>query len=72
MGHAAKCRHPGGDRRAAYGSPAKANIKHKACSCMPFLHSLNKEHSLGTQKRQANGMLVSLIFLYIKWSYHCH
>ena len=24
MGHAAKCRHPGGDWRAAYGSPAKA------------------------------------------------
>ena len=33
MGHAAKCRHPGGDRRAAYGSPAKAKTVAMAWPC---------------------------------------
>ena len=42
------------------------------CSFMPFLHSLNKEHSLGTLECQANGMLVLPIsFLYIKWPNRC-
>ena len=34
------------------------DIKGMSCSFVPFLHSLNKEHSLGTQECQANGMLV--------------
>ena len=33
MGHATKCRHPGGDRRAAYVSPAKANTVAMAWPC---------------------------------------
>ena len=33
MGHAAKCRHPGGDWRAAYGSPAKAKMVAMAWPC---------------------------------------
>ena len=38
------------------------------CSFMTFLHSLNKEHSLGTHECQANGMLVlPIYFLHIKW-----
>ena len=34
-------------------------IKCMACSFTLFLPSLNKEHSLGTHERQADGMLVS-------------
>ena len=33
MGHAEKCRHPGGDQRAAYGSPAKAKTVALARPC---------------------------------------
>ena len=43
-----------------------------AYNFMPFLHSLNEKHSLGAHGRQANGMLVSPIFLCIKWPHHCH
>ena len=33
MGHAEKCRHPGGDQRTAYGSPAKAKTVALARPC---------------------------------------
>lgn len=39
------------------------NIKHMTYSFTPFLYSLIIMHSLGTHKRQGNGMLVLLIFL---------
>ena len=44
------------------------DIKRMACSFMPFLHSLNKEHSLGTYEGQANEMLVLPIFSMHKWA----
>ena len=45
MGHVAKCRHPGGDWRAAYGSPAKAKTVAMAWPCAEDVRPLIPEAS---------------------------
>ena len=45
MGHEAKCRHPGGDQRAAYGSSAKVKTVAMAWLCTEDNRPLTPEAS---------------------------